>query len=666
MTGVMDVFGFNKYGELGIPGSTSEHRTPVSTAVTLSPGTAVARVACGPTFTALLLTNGSVAVAGNSDGAVGFRKVARLMNECIVDIAGGATELVCISAQKLWSLPTNAKAPARSFSLPIGEERFVAVSAGALFAIALCKSGRAYALGLNSYGQLGIGTVRTPIVEKLTHIAISEPLVAVSCGGCHALAVSSAGNVYAWGRNNHGQLGLGTLTGDVLTPVKVDLPADITSSVSFAFCGDFHSLLVSVDGELYACGRNSCGQLGLPSPPGSSSDVASFTKVGLSDVADGCANGGHEQSHTIIVQKSGAVFGAGSNEVGQLGLGSSVRRVDAFTKIPVPADHNLRPACGWRHSILLHTSSLPTVSDAAAAVSFRTAVRGASAIPHDVISLIVSFMEPLTALKASLLNSKWNECVRYCAFVWRPQLEQCCPYSLESILTRQRQKHETEDYVEEPNWFLELSAAARERYSCITEYPVAQAPSETKGFGAFFGKFVSSFFSKPDFRILMTGLDAAGKTSLLYGLKLGEVHTTIPTIGFNVEQVETRYGTSFTCWDVGGPDKIRPLWRHYYEGTDAHIFVVDANDRDRTSQALEELHKMRSEELMAGVPCLILLNKMDLPRAMSVEEAAVALDLRSLPQPWCVQGCRCRPQLFGVDAGMQWLSEMCKKRKKAS
>ena len=67
-----------------------------------------------------------------------------------------------------------------------------------------------------------------------------------------------------------------------------------------------------------------------------------------------------------------------------------------------------------------------------------------------------------------------------------------------------------------------------------------------------------------DMRILMVGLDAAGKTTILYKLKLGEIVTTIPTIGFNVETVEYK-NISFTVWDVGGQDKIRPLWRHYFQ-----------------------------------------------------------------------------------------------------
>jgi small GTP-binding protein len=78
----------------------------------------------------------------------------------------------------------------------------------------------------------------------------------------------------------------------------------------------------------------------------------------------------------------------------------------------------------------------------------------------------------------------------------------------------------------------------------------------------------------------MISLDAAGKTTILYQLKLGEVVTTIPTIGFNVETVQVK-GIDLTIWDVGGCDKIRPLWRHYFQNTQAIIFVIDSNDTDR-------------------------------------------------------------------------------------
>uniref|UniRef100_A0A8C2FJU1 Zgc:77650 n=1 Tax=Cyprinus carpio TaxID=7962 RepID=A0A8C2FJU1_CYPCA len=97
-------------------------------------------------------------------------------------------------------------------------------------------------------------------------------------------------------------------------------------------------------------------------------------------------------------------------------------------------------------------------------------------------------------------------------------------------------------------------------------------------------------FGKKQMRILMVGLDAAGKTTILYKLKLGEIVTTIPTIGFNVETVEYK-NICFTVWDVGGQDKIRPLWRHYFQNTQGLIFVVDSNDRERVAESQPVLHK---------------------------------------------------------------------------
>ena len=133
------------------------------------------------------------------------------------------------------------------------------------------------------------------------------------------------------------------------------------------------------------------------------------------------------------------------------------------------------------------------------------------------------------------------------------------------------------------------------------------------------GSWISKLFGKKEMRILMVGLDAAGKTSILYKLKLGEIVTTIPTIGFNVETVEYK-NISFTVWDVGGQDKIRPLWRHYYQNTQAIIFVVDSNDRDRITEAREELMKMLNEDEMRNATLLVFANKHDLPQAMSISE----------------------------------------------
>ena len=126
--------------------------------------------------------------------------------------------------------------------------------------------------------------------------------------------------------------------------------------------------------------------------------------------------------------------------------------------------------------------------------------------------------------------------------------------------------------------------------------------------GNFASVFKRFYSSTKDIRILMVGLDAAGKTTILYKLKLGENVTTIPTIGFNVETVEYK-NINFTVWDVGGQDKIRPLWRHYYNNTQAVIFVVDCNDRDRIAEARDELSRMLGEDELQDAVLLVFANK---------------------------------------------------------
>ncbi len=137
------------------------------------------------------------------------------------------------------------------------------------------------------------------------------------------------------------------------------------------------------------------------------------------------------------------------------------------------------------------------------------------------------------------------------------------------------------------------------------------------------------FPRKNEYRGLFLGLDASGRTTLLYLLKLGEVVTTIPTIGFNVETVA--YGTtSLTIWDVGGCDKIRPLWRHYFQNTQVVAYFVDSNDRGRLAETRLELGRMLREDELRGVPVLMIFSKRDLPTAMPEEEMEERMNLREL------------------------------------
>ncbi|KAM7516488.1 hypothetical protein LguiA_006071 [Lonicera macranthoides] len=172
--------------------------------------------------------------------------------------------------------------------------------------------------------------------------------------------------------------------------------------------------------------------------------------------------------------------------------------------------------------------------------------------------------------------------------------------------------------------------------------------------GMAISRMVRMLFAKREMRILMVGLDAAGKTTILYKLKLGEVVTTIPTIGFNVETVEYK-NVSFTVWDVGGQDKIRPLWRHYFQNTQGLIFVVDSNDRERITEARDELHRMLNEDTLRDATLIVFANKKDLPNAMSVSEITDKLSLHSLRQRrWYIQST-CATAGQGLYEGLDWL-----------
>jgi small GTP-binding protein len=163
------------------------------------------------------------------------------------------------------------------------------------------------------------------------------------------------------------------------------------------------------------------------------------------------------------------------------------------------------------------------------------------------------------------------------------------------------------------------------------------------------------FNTKKNVRILMLGLDAAGKTTIMYKVKLNETVKTIPTIGFNVETMEYK-NLSMLMWDIGGQDKIRALWKHYYTGADALIFVVDCCDRSRIEEVKEEIAKLLIDDELKGCPILIYANKQDLNGAMSPSEVTELLEMNKLKdRKWVVQGAAA-VEGRGLMEGLDWVA----------
>eukprot|EP00035_Acanthoeca_spectabilis_P020997 m.435767 g.435767 ORF g.435767 m.435767 type:complete len:178 (+) comp17889_c0_seq1:96-629(+) len=176
------------------------------------------------------------------------------------------------------------------------------------------------------------------------------------------------------------------------------------------------------------------------------------------------------------------------------------------------------------------------------------------------------------------------------------------------------------------------------------------------------GNILKKIFGNKEMRVLMLGLDSAGKTTILYRLKLGQSVTTIPTVGFNVETVTYR-NIKFNVWDVGGQDKIRPLWRHYYTGTQGLIFVVDCADTERMDEARKELHKIVNDREMQSAIILVFANKQDLKGAVTPEQLRPLLDMEKLSdRNWYVQPCVAITG-DGLTEGLTWLSTNYQPRK---
>jgi ADP-ribosylation factor-like protein 1 len=156
--------------------------------------------------------------------------------------------------------------------------------------------------------------------------------------------------------------------------------------------------------------------------------------------------------------------------------------------------------------------------------------------------------------------------------------------------------------------------------------------------GFIFSKLFKGLLGNEQMRIIIIGLDNAGKTTILCKalafMTLQTAFTSMRScqqsqvsaivsqhsaVGFNVETV-TYKNLKFQVWDLGGQTGLRPYWRCYYQDTNAVIFVVDSADRERIEIAKQELELMLQEEELKGVPVLVLANKQDLPNALNDQE----------------------------------------------
>ncbi|XP_066185457.1 LOW QUALITY PROTEIN: ADP-ribosylation factor-like protein 3 [Sylvia atricapilla] len=166
-----------------------------------------------------------------------------------------------------------------------------------------------------------------------------------------------------------------------------------------------------------------------------------------------------------------------------------------------------------------------------------------------------------------------------------------------------------------------------------------------------------------ELRIVLLGLDNAGKTTLLKRLASEEVSTITPTQGFNIKSVHS-HGLKLNVWDIGGQRSIRPYWKKYLGSTDLLIYVIDSADQKRFEETGQELAELTEDESLTGVPLLVFANKQDLVTAAPAAEIAEGLSLHTYrDREWQIQACSALSG-EGVQDGMNWISSQIMNRKK--
>ncbi len=234
----------------------------------------------------------------------------------------------------------------------IGSLTITSIAIGSDHSLFVSSSGTVYATGINVNGQLGFGNntiTYSPLI--ITPSIGSLTIVSVSCGSSHSVFITSSGAVYTTGSNNNGQLGLGNTT-------NVNSPTLVTSNIggliiSSASCGASHTIFLASSGAVYGAGRNSTGQLGLNDTTQRTSPTLVTSTIG--SLAISRVSSGHD--FTLFLTNTGAVYGTGYNLSGQLGLANNTdTNVPTLITTTIGSLPVVRISCGADHAVFLTSS----------------------------------------------------------------------------------------------------------------------------------------------------------------------------------------------------------------------------------------------------------------------------------------------------------------------
>jgi ADP-ribosylation factor-like protein 2 len=157
-----------------------------------------------------------------------------------------------------------------------------------------------------------------------------------------------------------------------------------------------------------------------------------------------------------------------------------------------------------------------------------------------------------------------------------------------------------------------------------------------------------------EMRLLVLGLDNAGKTTIIKKFNGEDINEISPTLGFNIKTLEYE-SFKLNVWDIGGQKTIRSYWRNYFEQTDGLIWVVDSSDKMRLDDTKMELHSLLRQEKLMGATLLIFCNKQDIEGSLTCDQIKKHLELDDIStRHWGIIGCSARTG-DGLLEGIDWL-----------
>ena len=304
-------FGSNDYGQLGLGDNTNRDR-PIL--VTVPDGLKVKVVSCGGNYTMIITEDGNLYSFGyNTFGQLGLGDNTEKDRPILVTVPDG---------------------------LKVKD-----VSCGGNHTVIMMEDGNLYSFGGNNWGQLGLGDNINRDIPTLVTVPDALKVKAVSCGGSYTAIITNVGNLYTFGRNEYGRLGLGDFT-DKNIPTLVTVPDGL--KVKTVSCGSMHTAIITENGNLYTFGNNYYGQLGLGN--NTNTNIPTLVNVPGALKVKAVSCGGH---HTVIITEDDNIYSFGHNFDGQLGLGDRDNKNRPEFVSVQGASKVIAASCGGRNTIVI-------------------------------------------------------------------------------------------------------------------------------------------------------------------------------------------------------------------------------------------------------------------------------------------------------------------------